>query len=95
VSEQASRPRLEPVPAVDRGLVVADVMPFAKRDCYRCHGAGFYISIFHKGGPQETREPSACKCAVQRFKKQHGDDVVLVGGALFWKAGKAPALPKS
>jgi hypothetical protein len=93
VSEQASRPRLAPLPAVDRALVVADVLSFAKKDCSRCRGAGFYISIFHKGAAQESREPHACRCAVARLKKQHSEDIVLVNGAPFWKPGRAPALP--
>jgi len=93
VSEQASSPRLAPLPAVDRALVVADVLSFAKKDCHRCRGAGFYISIFHKGADGETKVPQACRCAVARLKKQHGADIVLVNESPFWKAGKAPALP--
>jgi hypothetical protein len=79
--------------AADRPLMIADVVSYAKKDCGRCHGAGFYVSIFHKGAPQESREPQACRCTHKRFSAEHGNDLVLVNGAPFWKPGKAPRLP--
>jgi hypothetical protein len=96
VSEQESRPRPTTpaaLPAADRPLMVADVLPFAKKDCTRCRGIGFLIQIFHAGSKGEQREPRACSCSVKRFQKKHGDDIVLVNGAPHWKPGKAPKLP--
>src|SRR5712664_3760196 len=61
--------------AADRPLVIADVVPYAKKGCEKCRGAGFYISIFHKGGAQESREPQACRCTTKRFTAEHGNDL--------------------
>lgn len=77
-----------------RPLLVSDVMSFARSDCSRCHGAGHVTRIHHANrGPEaggEVREVDACSCAVKRFKKRHGADVIILNGVAMWKPGHAP-----
>lgn len=92
MSEQESRPRIGVTLVVDRQLLVADVVGFAKKDCTRCHGKGFVVKVFHASAKGETKQADACPCAIRRLNKKHKNDVVILDGVPHWKAGKAPAL---
>jgi len=85
-------PNAQPQAAVDRPMLVADVVAYAKKDCSRCHGSGFVIKVFHAGAEGESKRPDGCICAVRRFQKKNGDNIVMVNGAPFWKTGTAPLL---
>jgi hypothetical protein len=86
------QPQASVAPAVDRPVFVCDVMPFAKKDCPRCHGTGTVTRVMHAGAKGESRQPDACMCAAKRFRKKRGADVAMLDGVVCWRAGKAPAI---
>ena len=85
----------EHVVETERPVMVADVLAYAKKSCTRCHGAGVVTRVFHASAKGETRETSACACALRRFKKQRHGDVVTTATSVSWKPGKAPAMGAS
>lgn len=76
-----------PPSGLGRLVFVADIAPYAKRDCGACYGQGFYVQYL---AGSKVYKP--CACATRRFRARCSNLVEISGDEFRWKPGKAPSL---
>jgi hypothetical protein len=75
-------------PGVVRSVMSFEILASAKQGCRLCFGSGVFSMT---DNPKTPTHEEICGCAVKRFLKFHGQDVVVnQKGEFFWREGRDP-----
>ena len=78
----------KPPAGTARKIFVFEILSSAKKSCRLCFGVGVFSMT---DNPKTPSHEEICGCAVRRFLKFHGNDVVANNkGEFFWLEGKDP-----